>query len=212
MLMDNDTALTRLLLASYLPPLIVLALAWLLAGLLGVPFSTLTRDPAAFAQLPFFTGWISYLGAVLMAAAASIALFVSAHVRHGRYLAGLGLFSLVLLADDLFMLHDGLLAFIGIDEKLVMGTYALFLLYILASNLDYVWRTGKPLAVTLAFFAVSAVTDLMPDPLFGEHRHLFEDGAKLLGMAGWLGYIVHISNLEMSRPEVSSERSTGRSG
>jgi hypothetical protein len=124
--MNNDTATIRLLLVSYLPPLVVLALAWLLADLLGVPFSTLTRDTAAVANLPFFTGWINYLGAVLMAAAASIALFTTvhvraAHVRAGRYLAGLGLLSLLLLGDDLFMLHDGLLAFTGVD-KLVIRT------------------------------------------------------------------------------------------
>lgn len=200
MQINDHGAITRLLLASYLPPLVALALAWLLAERLGVPFSTLTRDPAAVAQLPFVTGWISYLGAVVMAAAASIALFASAQVRPRRCLMGLGLFSLVLLADDLFMLHDGLLAFIGVDETLVIGSYAVLLLYILASNRDYLRPTGLPLAVALLFFALSAVTDLMPHPLFGAHRHIVEDGAKLLGMAGWLGCVVHISHLALRRP------------
>jgi hypothetical protein len=207
--MNNDTATIRLLLVSYLPPLVVLALAWLLADMLGVPFSTLTRDTAAVAKLPFVTGWINYLGAVLMAAAASIALFTAvhvraAHVRAWRYLAGMGLLSLALLGDDLFMLHDGLLAFMGVDEKLVIGTYALILLFILGSNLDYVRQTGLPLAIALLFFGLSSAVDLSPDRLFANHRHLLEDGAKLLGIAGWLGYIVQVCHVEISRGRASA--------
>lgn len=201
--MNNDNATTRLLLLSYIPPLLVLALAHLLADALGVPFSSLTRDTAAVAGLPFVTGWISYLGAVLLAAAASIALFTAAHAGARGYLAGLGLFSLALLGDDLFMLHDGLLAFMGIDETLVMGAYAVILLLILGSNLDYVRQTGRPLAMALAFFGLSSVVDLWPDQVFGNHRHLLEDGSKLLGIAGWLGYIVHICHLEISRGRAS---------
>ena len=201
--MNTDNATTRLLLLSYIPPLLVLALAHLLADALGVPFSTLTRDTAAVAGLPFVTGWISYLGAVLMAAAASVALFTAAHARARAYLAGLGLFSLALLGDDLFMLHDGLLAFMGIDETLVMGAYAVILMLILGSNLEHVRRASLPLAIALAFFGLSSVVDLWPDQVFGNHRHLLEDGSKLLGIAGWLGYIVHICHLEISRGRAS---------
>lgn len=197
--MHTDNATTRLLLLSYIPPMLVLALAHLLADALGVPFSTLTRDTAAVAGLPFVTGWISYLGAVLLAAAASIALFTAAHARVRSYLAGLGLFSLALLGDDLFMLHDGLLAFMGIDETLVMGAYAVILLVILGSNLDHVRQASLPLAIALGFFGLSSVVDLWPDQVSGNHRHLLEDGSKLLGIAGWLGYIVYICHLEISR-------------
>ena len=41
--------------------------------------------------------------------------------------------------------------------------------------------------------------DLLPQSWFPGYHHLLEDGAKLLGIAGWLGYIVHICHAEIAR-------------
>ena len=103
---------------------------WILAGLSSALVVVLSlaievspavklavRDVAAVARdglpLPFYTGWISNIGCVGWFASAA-ALLVCAHicVRRGRrraavYTGGAGVFSLLLGADDLFMLHDG---------------------------------------------------------------------------------------------------------
>jgi hypothetical protein len=57
----------------------------------------------------------------------------------------------------------------------------------------------------LLFFGLSSVVDLSPDRLFA-NRHLL-GGAKLLGIAGWLGYIVQICHVEISRGRASASGS-----
>src|SRR5688572_5214743 len=99
------------------------------AAVTGVPFSTVSRDPATALGGPFVTGYLSYLGACLWCAAAAIALFAAAVKRRpradavngaSRFLLHAGLFTALLGADDLFMLHDGLVPYVLADVEHAM--------------------------------------------------------------------------------------------
>jgi hypothetical protein len=97
--------------------LIVSALAFSAVFLLhwtqDVPFGNLTRDPTAIMEAPFYTGFLSQLGIIFWAATAAISLFSATVIAptfasEKRFLYASGLFILMLAADDLFLLHEGL--------------------------------------------------------------------------------------------------------
>jgi len=97
-------------------------LIWVLSGitlvlvvppLCGVRVTHLTRDPVQLAHLPFYTGVLSNVGCLLWCATAVVCLF-SAHVvlRCGghetaaHFLAWSSVLTLLLLADDLLLIHE----------------------------------------------------------------------------------------------------------
>jgi hypothetical protein len=107
-----------------------LAAMFLLARVSHVPFSQISRDPATALHGAFITGYLSYMGACLWCAAAAIALFCGAVLRRGRqpaasFFIATGLISTMMLVDDLFMMHDGLIPYaVGADiEKTILGAY-----------------------------------------------------------------------------------------
>ncbi len=129
----------------------------------------------------------------MWAAAASIcALTVSVLPRsrtdRGFFLFA-SLFTTVLLLDDFFMIHDWFLIYeIGIDEKLLFALYGFLLAAFLGRHHAVIWRHDGPLmALALVSFATSLAVDAIP-PETIPVQHLYEDGAKLLGIASWLAY------------------------
>lgn len=81
----------------------------------GEHVGNLTRDPMAVVRAHPLTGVLSNLGAILWSAGAALPLFTWLALRTlgaaGRFqgvLLGGGLLTGLLLADDLFMLHEGL--------------------------------------------------------------------------------------------------------
>ncbi|MGC2855462.1 hypothetical protein ACM64Y_08305 [Novispirillum sp. DQ9] len=97
---------------------------------LGTNLSIFTRDPLAIAEAPFYLGFLSSLGVMIWTAGGALALF-GGHGRHagtrkGRFLVAAGWFSLVLAADDMFMLHDIAHEPLGIDFSYVFGAIGLF--------------------------------------------------------------------------------------
>jgi len=174
----------------------VIAALWMLATHEGLPFSALTRDPATELKAPFVVGWLSYAGAVMWCTAAAVGLFSAAALalptRRRRFVLASGLLSALLLADDLFMIHDGVVPFIlGDIEGVMLGIYG-----VLLSAYFYAFRTllrethWPLLLLSLAFFAASVTIDAGVIVVDESRRHLFEDGAKLLGIMNWCGFVV----------------------
>lgn len=163
------------------------------------PMQHLTKDPTALLRLPVYIGALSNLGLQLwMAAATACALGYAGlrrlgrHPREARFLLAAGLFSLAILADDMFRLHEDVYPrFLG-GEKFVFSLYGLIWLAVLVRFRDVIRRTEFGLlAVAMAFFAIMAVADLMPT---SHHPGpLVEDGSKLVAITTWLAYLARTS-------------------
>jgi hypothetical protein len=176
----------------------VLLLAVVVARLVwNVPVGDLTRDPATVAGTAPFVGWLSNVGILGLCAAASICLFTWAVLRDRescsgarRFLRCAGLFTSLVLIDDLFMLHDAVLPdYLGIGEAPLYCAYAIGLgsLLILFRREILSSRYGI-LVVALFFFGVSIFFELISRHTWVTGHFLLEDGSKLIGIMSWALY------------------------
>jgi len=185
-------------------PVVVLLLALLFLEIhFNIPDYMFTRDPAAIANLPFYAGWVSSLGAVLWAAAASIALFTSrmCNGESKRYLITMGLFISWLLIDDLFMMHDGLLPLFGISERIVYLVYAFIIILIIKYNGKFLMKQNYWILLTAAFFLACSIVIDVKLGQYLPYEHIFEDGFKLLGIAGIFGHIIGVCSKIVPKPK-----------
>jgi hypothetical protein len=175
----------------------VLALTVVTSFVLDEPIATLTRDPMAVAKGRPYFGFLSNVGVVVWSFSAAVCLFTyivlsrvfdqPAAVR--KFILSGGLISLILLGDDLFMLHEGVYPhFFRVTEHVVFLGYSVLLFFYVLKFLSII-RSTPYLMLLLAgfFFAASIGFDLLPEDLLVPH-HLFEDGAKFLGIVNWFGY------------------------
>lgn len=196
----GDLGLMAAVLVPGLLVLVALALACLSSGEHPGVF---TRDPLAVARGHHpLTGFLSNLGAVLWSAGAAVPLFawgvVRASGRQGSERAGAfqgallggGLLTVLLLLDDLFMLHEALYpSLMGLEEGgevAVLALYGLALATYLARCREVLLAT-RPflLLVSLGLFALSVGVDQLPvGTLPGQV--LVEDGFKFLGIGTWM--------------------------
>jgi hypothetical protein len=197
--MNNTKKPNSILLKSYALVIIILLSAVLLALIKDISLENLTRDTAAIGNLPFYTGWISYIGAMFWCAAASIALFTAYNIKNKKFFLQIGILSLILLIDDLFMIHDGLISRIGIDEKILFVVYGIIVLYIIINNFSYLKKNNYYLLlVPLMLFAISIFVDVLPESVIPQ-KYLFEDGSKFLGIGGWMIGIIYLCKLELNK-------------
>ena len=206
------------LLAVWLPGAALLAVAYVASVTSDVTMRELTQDATTVLEAPFYIGSVSLVGVILWAAAAATCLFVAASPGGGssdlrRLLLVSGILTLVLLADDAFLLHDEILPrYAGISGELYGIAYIVAMLVYLVAMRAVIPRTNYLLlGATLALFAVSAAADLgssvlatlLPSPL----GLLLEDGTKLLAIGGWLAYFVSVGRAALQPPPLGSAAS-----
>ncbi len=185
-------ALTTLLLFA----VVVARLVW------DLPVGDLTRDPAVVAGTHPFVGWLSNVGILGWCAAASICLFTAGvlgnqHVRRGtrRFLCAAGLFTLLMLIDDLFMLHDEVFpVYLGIGETPFYWFYGVVLGVLILVFRERILSTDHfVLVVSLLCFGASVFFDLLSKHTWVTGLFLIEDGFKLFGIVSWALYFGNLS-------------------
>lgn len=182
---------------ALLVPLVVIVAALAGSLLSERPISDFTRDLAAIAGVPSWLGLLSQAGNILWWASASIAALGAIQLAGSRQIAArhfLWLFAgltLLLAADDTFMVHERLAPrFLGLNELVLVGLYGALLLHMLIRYRGVWQQTGRTLlAIAIAGFALSVAIDRLPQDLLPLH-YLFEDGSKLVGISCWLGFSV----------------------
>ena len=196
----------------YLPVAGLLGGATLMSLVTDTTLAEFTRDPAATTGAHPLLGVVSNIG-VLCWCATAVACFLSAAVLHRQasrsrlrpFLFSAGLLTSVLLFDDLFMLHDWFVVYeLQMDEKLLFAVYGLMLATFLVRFRDVILSSQYVLLeLALGFFAISLAMDaLAPETL--RMQHLYEDGAKLLGIVSWLGYFVGAALEALTPGDVSA--------
>jgi len=169
-----------------------------------IPFHHTMGDPANVTGWPFYLGFVSNVGALLWAAAASIFLF-SFYVHRssggdaewGRFLLCSGLFVGLLGLDDLFMLHEQVFPnYLSVSQSLVVASYAGLAALYVARFAALIAQTAYPVFVAaIAMLAASAALDQIQDhfSIAFTGAGFCEDAAKLLGIGTWLSYAIHTS-------------------
>jgi hypothetical protein len=190
-----------------LPGVALLAVIGLAGYRLDFDVSRLTRDPLAVTGSHPFIGFVSNLGAVFWSCATAVCLFsyivLSDHRKRSDFrffvLFG-GLLSLLLLFDDLYMLHELFYRkYLGLNEKFVFLIYGVLILFYLVRFRKRILESEfLYLAMALALFALSIAVDRLPEDLLPVH-HLFEDGPKFLGILSWFGYQLSVCRQAMSQ-------------
>lgn len=183
--------------------LYVSAISFILASVIfsiyfNIPFSNLTRDPLAVIEAHPYYGFISNIGAILWSFSTAIGFFTYLVVKTRSYmdknvikfiLFG-GVLSLILLLDDLFMLHERVFPkMLFLDEKITFSIYAALILFylikfrsLILTKTNYIF-----LVLSISFFGLSILVDLLPEFSPNWH-HLFEDVPKFFGIVNWAGY------------------------
>lgn len=187
-----------------------------------VPVSHLLRDPVLLTQAPFYAGAISNIGALVWCAAASICLFCAALSRQTTsnqptskqpickrwdiFLLCSGLITLMLLADDFFLLHEEVYPnYFFISEKIILLAYGVIVLLYLAVFRKTILKTNYLLILfAFAFFGISIGIDLF-DINDSEVIFLIEDGAKFLGIISWSAYFTNLCFQLMQSRELKRE-------
>jgi hypothetical protein len=193
--------------ALYAALVSVIALLPVMARLANVPISELTRDIFSTAELPVYYGIVSNLGVFLWCAGVTVAAFtaligpaVAPGVR--RFLAVSAALSAVFMIDDFFMVHEWLVPrFLGWPEEAVYLIYAaVSALYALAyRRVIRAWAPG--LFVIAAFLlALSIGVDLLEEEGASQWGAYLEEGLKLLGIGGWLAFLMSVSAAVLDAP------------
>jgi hypothetical protein len=195
----------------YLPAAIFLAMVvvWVV-GSPDVAPEELFRDVATVAEVPWYSGLVSQVGAVLWAAGATVCLLAyvvlrslgAARPRALRYLLHAGLVTGFLLADDLFLLHEEVVAIhLSVEQRTVYAAYLLLLLAFVVGNRREL-LSSRWIVLFAAFGLLGAsmgmdlVTDTFHDSLLVEgsfyerYEVVFEDGVKLFGILTWFAFHV----------------------
>jgi hypothetical protein len=217
----------------YLMALLVPVLAMAAALWAGLTPTEMLRDPIMAAggdQSEFYLGLFSNLGVVVWTATAAICLFAGSELsdatnrRARHFLLYAGLFTLLLMLDDLFMLHE------NYGDRLLYVLYAIGLLYYVIRFFGLILGLDVVLfALAVPLFGSAVLLDLAPwrllpgagievpqtvasSPIerdevrrFGrELRYLLEDGFKFIGICCW-AFHIRAAKLLRRRGTVSLE-------
>ena len=167
-----------------------------------------TRDVQAIADLPFYTGGLSTLGLLLWSASAAMCFLTYAVLRAGggspfvRVLGLGGAWTLLLLLDDAYMLHDAILpGYLGLPGAILTGLYVALGGGMALRYRAILARTPYLLILlSLGALGVSVGVDGLVDAgLYGKSGlvYLAEDGSKLIGIVFWTGYVAHTCGLAL---------------
>ncbi len=182
---------------SFLPPVM------LFTGLAlqsVVPVAELLRDPLAVAQqvsdcCESHYGFVSNMGAMIWFAGAAVCLFAAAclavlggRLRKVCFFAVAGLFTGLLGADDLFLLHDHVLPAVGVPQMAIYGLYGLFALGFLGLCLREIFAHSGWLFLTAGFLLAGSIAIDQAIESEASWRILLEDGLKFAGLWSWVVY------------------------
>jgi hypothetical protein len=170
-------------------------------------YEELFSDPAGIVGFHPFFGLISMLGLFGWAAAAGISFLTYAVIRDDdpvalrRFFLTAGVFTLFLLADDAFMLHEQVLpAGFGIRERYIKAAYLaaagafgiVFMKQLLSNSPILLIAAGIFFAGSFVFDNPAVLTAL---GFFeaGFVLYVVEDGSKFTGIMLWLNWLFRTS-------------------
>lgn len=190
--------------ARLAPPLVIslgaLLMALVASHYTGLSLADLTDDAATTEKRGWLIGVLSNLGSALLAMAVGVSLLAvtlrkecDAGQRRGSTSFWLACCSTLLLLDDAFLLHEGLLLHVfGIPEVITQVAIGGLIITVLM-----LFRRAIAASFIFALPAVICwIVSVLSDSLLDD-RHLaallIEDGFKLLGICLWLQFCTEMA-------------------
>lgn len=184
---------------GYIGLVILLLLVLIVSNYYDLPLQKFTADPTATLEAHPFTGLISNIGVLFWCASAAICVFSFTIISSKKgnklswFLLFSGLFSLILLVDDLFLFHENILPYkLNIQQKLVYIGYALtisgYILFFWKIILEFDY---KYFIISILLFGASIGCDLFL-PIVG-WEYFLEDSLKLFGIFSWFLFYTRTS-------------------
>lgn len=194
-----------LTLLVFIPTIILLLVLGIISLVNDISPDRFLTDPATLMDFEPYIGLVSNLGIILWASSVAICFFTFATLRgKGKYpnISNLalffGIFTLILLLDDLFMIHEWISRYSS--EYVVFAIYIVIILFLLFKFRGAILETDYLFLIyALLFFGLSLVIDALDNyeflnniPFWRGGRPLLEDGCKFLGIANWLTYFARV--------------------
>lgn len=181
----------------------------------------LMSDPAEVTGIPWYIGAVSDLNLFVWAGGTAAYLLAAlglrrAHPRLAAALAGLGVVTLVFLADDRFLLHEIVYPWLlGISQLIAYIVYGTVLVLLVLLYSRVLLAQPEVGLLVLALFALAASVALDAIGWDSTTRQVAEEAAKLLGAALWSLFpaaivVRHLDAAGVSRTE--SSRPAGEHG
>ena len=147
-----------------------------------------------------YFGFMSNIGALIWAGAASITLFTALLLlRIGKRpaetlcMAYAGILTGLLCIDDMFLVYEGLSPILSVPQTLTIGVYGLMTLsYLIICRHILLRGNVLLLLAALGFFGISALVDLVL-PSTESIVVVAEDAAKFLGICAWAGFHIMLA-------------------
>jgi len=174
-------------------------LGWFITDHHETPFINLLRDPNVIADLPWYSSGLEFAGFIFLAIGVGVtSLGASLCKGQARLVLGLvALFTLALLLDDMFMLHENSWQ-VGLSENKIYASYAVLIIYITAFNIRFLSKTPAfVLGLSLFFMGLALIIDVFEGRIsliLGA-----EDLAELAGFAFWATYWSTVAHLSIQR-------------
>ncbi len=174
---------------------LIIAVFQTAGSIYDIPFKDFSRDILQTFNSDFYIGAFSQLGLIFWTSSAAVLLFTSIVIRSGNnktmfnFLFYFGILTLVLLADEGFLLHEQVFRFyLNMPEKITQLLYIISAAAIFYFNRKSLLKTNLPiLSAALVFIILSIIADKNSD-LLGTAGHIFEDGLKFTGILLWFTY------------------------
>lgn len=170
-----------------------LAVAIQTLRLRGEKWGLLVDDPSAQFGFPVYAGAFTHAGVALLVGTGAIALFAAglADRSRQRILTLVGLLSLLLAIDDLFLLHERVLReALGVSELVIFAVYGAIATYIaILIGRDLLGWRYVGLMLSVAFLCLMTAADKL-EKVIGTPAWLLllEEAAKLCGFALWAAF------------------------
>lgn len=183
----------RIALIVFLTGFIVIIGVYLVSVIKKVPPGFMTIDPLQTAEFPWYTGFLSNLGAILWSISIgctfSGAILLANNRPIAHFLIATGTLSILLVIDDMFRLHDSLLLFrLHIPEYFTIFSYGLIIIIylfsfyrVILSDISFLLLAGA-----LLFFGASIIFYIVT--LNSSVETFIKDSIKFIGIALWLTY------------------------
>lgn len=188
-----------------------------LAAVVDEPFRLFSKEAVESLGGRAYVGWMANLGSAvwLVGAVAGVlagAVLLKAGRRGpGRFLLEFGAYTTVLVADDLFLLHESVYPSVGIPEEAVYLAYGLTALFLLHRHLPLVRAHDGLLFVLAVGLWVGSVAFDVVQETWGVHLHVLEDGSKLVGLVLWSTFLVAAAVRELTASVQQPVRGAARS-
>ncbi len=188
----------------FVPPLFFLALLYVLGKMKGIDFSYISRDPIQLLNGKPYIGILSNTGILFWCFTIAI-LFFSAKIASNlgrpkilyQFFFFAGLLTLLMLVDDLFLLHDVIFPdYLNLSEIYFYIFYGLAVVALLYFFRKVILESDYVLLL-LAFVMLSSSVLMDLDIVFRLGIYLpgswlIEDGFKFMGIISWFVYFVRI--------------------